>query len=142
MLGIRAAAARLGTTPRMLRYRESLGLLPSERSPGAHRRYDERALRAAAYAIALERVYDVSPGELAFALRALTEPAVYDDVRRLSELAGRARRSPLAALDFDQEKARRLLGGPEAAHHGPNGRSENPGPDRGRPATIGVRPSQ
>jgi MerR family transcriptional regulator, copper efflux regulator len=139
MLGIRAAAARLGTTPRMLRYRESLGLLPSGRSPGAHRRYDERSLRAAAYAIALERGYDVSPGELAFALRALTEPAVYDDVRRLSELAGRPGWSPLAALDFDQEKARRLL---EPAPAGPHGRSENPGPDRGHPATIGVRPSQ
>jgi hypothetical protein len=96
----------------MLRYRESLGLLPTDRMPGTHRRYDEQALRAASYAITLERAYDVSPGELAFALRALTEPAVYEHVRRLGELAGRARRSPLAALDFDQEKARRLLRSP------------------------------
>jgi len=109
VLTIRQAAARLGTTPRMLRYREGLGLLPSDRVTGAHRRYDEEAMQAAAYAIGLERAYDVGPAELAFALRAVTEPAVYDDVRRLSELSRRGRRSPLAALDFDQEKARRLL---------------------------------
>lgn len=93
----------------MLRYRESLGLLPTDRMPGTHRRYDEQALRAASYAITLERAYDVSPAELAFALRALTEPSLYEHVRRLGELVGRTRRSPLAALDFDQEKARRLL---------------------------------
>jgi len=111
MLTIREAAARLRTTPRMLRYRESLGLLPADRMPGAHRRYDDQALRAASYAITLERTYDVNPGALAFALRALTEPAVYEHLRRLGELAGRSRRSPLAALDFEQEKARRLLRG-------------------------------
>ncbi len=93
----------------MLRYREAIGLLSTGRPPGTHRRYDEDALRAASYAITLERAYDVSPSALAFALRALTEPSVQDDVRRLGELARRAGRSPLAALDFDQEKARRLL---------------------------------
>lgn len=109
MLTITAAAERLRTTPRMLRYRESLGLLGGSRSKGVHRRYDDGALRAAAYAIALERRYDVPPSALAFALRALTEPAVGADVRRLGELAGGPRRSPLAALDFEQRKARRLL---------------------------------
>jgi MerR family copper efflux transcriptional regulator len=109
VLTIQEAATRLRTTPRMLRYREAVGLLPTDRAPGAHRRYDDRALRAASYAIALERAYDVSPAALAFALRALTEPAVYEDVRRLGELAGQGRRSALAALDFEQEKARRLL---------------------------------
>ena len=109
MLAITEAARRLRTTPRMLRYRESLGLVPTRRAPGTHRRYDEDAMRAAEYAMALEQSYDVSPSALAFALRALSEPVVHDDVRRLGELAGRGRRSPLAALDFDQEKARRLL---------------------------------
>lgn len=107
-MSITDAARRLRTTPRMLRYRETLGLLPADRVPGAHRRYDEEALRAAAYAIALEQTYDVTPSALAFALRALTDPAVHADVLRLSELTGPGR-SPLAALDFDQEKARRLL---------------------------------
>ena len=109
VLSITDAARRLRTTPRMLRYREAIGLLSTGRPPGTHRRYDEDALRAASYAITLERAYDVSPSALAFALRALTEPSVQDDVRRLGELARRAGRSPLAALDFDQEKARRLL---------------------------------
>ncbi len=90
----------------MLRYRETLGLLPADRRPGVHRRYDEEALRAAAYAITLEQSYDVSPSALAFALRALTDPVVHADVLRLGELTGR---SSLAALDFDQQKARRLL---------------------------------
>jgi MerR family copper efflux transcriptional regulator len=108
VLSITSAARRLRTTPRMLRYRESLGLLPADRVPGTHRRYDEESLRAAAYAITLEQSYDVTPSALAFALRALTDPVVNADVRRLSELTGPGR-SPLAALDFDQEKARRLL---------------------------------
>jgi DNA-binding transcriptional MerR regulator len=109
VLTITAAAERLRTTPRMLRYRESLGLLGGGRSKGTHRRFDDGALRAAAYAIALEQRYDVPPSALAFALRALSEPAVGADVRRLGELAGGSRRSPLAALDFEQQKARRLL---------------------------------
>jgi MerR family copper efflux transcriptional regulator len=92
----------------MLRYREALGLLPAHRSPGTHRRYDQEAMRAAAYAITLEQSYDVTPSALAFALRAITDPVVNADVRRLSELTGPGR-SSLAALDFDQEKARRLL---------------------------------
>jgi MerR family copper efflux transcriptional regulator len=109
VLTIAAAADRLRTTPRMLRYRESLGLLPGGRAKGSHRRYDDDALRAAAYAMSLEQAYDVPPSALAFALRALSEPAVGADVRRLGELAGHRGRSPLAALDFDQQKARRLL---------------------------------
>jgi MerR family copper efflux transcriptional regulator len=108
VLSITAAARRLRTTPRMLRYRESLGLLPTHGAPGAHRRYDEEALRAAAYAITLEQAYDVSPSALAFALRALNDPVVNADVRRLSQLTGPGSAS-LAALDFEQEKARRLL---------------------------------
>jgi hypothetical protein len=108
VLSITDAAKRLRTTPRMLRYRESLGLLPSHGSPGAHRRYDDEALRAAAYAITLEQTYDVSPSALAFALRVLTDPVVNADVRRLSQLTGPGS-APLAALDFDQQKARRLL---------------------------------
>lgn len=118
MLSITAAAKALSTTPRMLRYRESLGLLPADRLRGAHRRYDQEAMRAAAYAILLEKTYDVSPSALAFALRTLTDPVVNADVRRLSELTGPGS-SSLAALDFDQQKARRLL------------RSRHPIPPRG-----------
>jgi MerR family copper efflux transcriptional regulator len=69
-------------------------------------------MQAAAYAIRLEQAYNVGPSELAFALRALTEPTVYEDLRRLSEMSRRGGSSPIAALDFEQEKARRLLRAP------------------------------
>ncbi len=108
-LSIGSAAARLRTTARMLRYRESLGLLSStDRAGGAHRRYGDTELRAAAAAIRLECRYDVSPKALAFALRALTEPQVHAELRELGRLCGRLP-SELAALHFDQQKAQRLL---------------------------------
>ena len=110
MFTITQAATQLRTTPRMLRYRESLGLLPGRRPAGTHRRYDDEALRVAGYAMSLEQRYGVPPSALAFALRVLVEPAVAADVRRLGELAGRRGRTAIAALDFEQEKGRRLLG--------------------------------
>lgn len=106
---ITSAAARVGTTPRMLRYREALGLLPAAaEAPGRHRQYAPHDLAAAAWAVEVEQRHGVGPGELAFALRALSDPAVADDVRRLGELTGRLT-PPTAALDFDQRKAQRLL---------------------------------
>ncbi len=108
-MSIGGAAARLRTSARMLRYRESIGLLPSAgRGSGTHRRYDEQELLAAAYAMRLESRYDVSPKALAFTLRALSDPQVLTDVRELGRLCGRLP-SGLAALDFDQQKAQRLL---------------------------------
>jgi DNA-binding transcriptional MerR regulator len=108
---ISAAAARLGTTPRMLRYRESLGLLAPRRQGGARRVYGERELLAAGCATALEERYGVPPGALAFALRVLAEPAVAADVRTLGALAGTAgvAPTPIEALDFEAAKARDLL---------------------------------
>ena len=107
---ISAAAARLGTTPRMLRYRERLGLLAPRRQGGARRVFGERDLLAAGYAVALEERYDVPPGALAFALRVLAEPAVAADVRTLGALArGGLAPSTIEALDFDAAKARDLL---------------------------------
>jgi DNA-binding transcriptional MerR regulator len=52
---ITEAAKRLGTSPRMLRYREALGLLPPTREHSGHRRFEERELRAVALALALEK---------------------------------------------------------------------------------------
>lgn len=109
-LPIARAAAVLQTTPRMLRYRESLGLVIPARSPGGHREYGERELLAAAYADELERRYQISPSDLAFAIRVLAEVEVATDVRRLGLLTRRIPPSPpIAALDFDAQKARRLL---------------------------------
>jgi hypothetical protein len=109
-LPIARAADVLGTTPRMLRYRETLGLVAPARSAGGHREYGERELLSAAYADELERRYQVSPSDLAFAVRVLAEPAVAADVRRLGELTRRIPPPPpVAALDFEAQKGRRLL---------------------------------
>ena len=106
---ISAAASLIGTTGRMLRYRESLGLLPpAAQEPGRHRQYDEEDLAAAAWAATVERRYAVPPQALAFALRAVCDPAVAADVARLGELTGRLA-GATRALDFDQVKAQRLL---------------------------------
>ena len=103
------AAQAIGTTPRMLRYRESLGLLPAAAvAPGRHRTYDDDDLAAAEWAAVVEQRYDVSPQALAFALRAVSDPVVAADVRRLGELTDRITQAT-RALDFDQVKAQRLL---------------------------------
>ncbi|PZG32942.1 MerR family transcriptional regulator [Spongiactinospora gelatinilytica] len=107
---ITEAAKRLGMSPRMLRYREALGLLPPVRGHGAHRRFGEEELAAVAHAIELERRFDASPAELAFALRVLTEPGVAHAVRELGLRIGRIQ-APRRALDFEKEKALRLLRG-------------------------------
>ncbi|MVZ98961.1 MerR family DNA-binding transcriptional regulator [Actinomadura sp. LD22] len=122
---ITEAARRLGTSPRMLRYRETLGLLPATRdtapaSPGTgrsggtgrgggHRRFGDAELRAVALALALEKRYDIGPAELAFGLRVLAEPQVQAHVRELGERIGRLSAPPARALDFEKEKALRLL---------------------------------
>jgi MerR family transcriptional regulator, copper efflux regulator len=104
---ISEAARQLGTTPRMLRYRESLGLLPRRRA--GQRQYNERDLAAVRLALELERRYDVTPAALAFAVRALAEPSVAADVRNLGYRTGRITVPPSPA-EIDRERALRWLG--------------------------------
>jgi MerR family transcriptional regulator, copper efflux regulator len=142
---ITEAAQELGTSPRMLRYRDLLGLLPPVRgpapvrrgprrrtsgaaaphlpaqpaaspSPGAvpghapgHRRFGEDDLAAVALALQIEQRYDVSPAALAFGLRVLTEPGVRAEVAELGRRIGRIRPLPARALEFEKERALRLL---------------------------------
>ena len=124
---ISEAARRLGTSARMLRYREDLGLLPQVRdslsgppgrgglgmTPGrrgaAHRQFGEADLEAVAAALELERRYDISPASLAFGLRVLAEPAVRAAVADLGRRLGRIPPAPGRALDFEKERALRLL---------------------------------
>jgi hypothetical protein len=143
---ITEAAQRLGTSPRMLRYRDSLGLLPAVRehrpsrrpprgrassphpgqppsvpprparpseAPAApaplHRRFDQHDLDAVALALAIERRYDITPAALAFGLRVLAEPAVRADIAELGRRIGRIQAPAARALDFEQERALRLL---------------------------------
>ena len=146
---ISEAARRLGTSARMLRYREDLGLLPQVRDPmpwlpgagaaggfggaggldgagrvggaggvgaargsaagPAHRQFSEADLEAVAAALELERRSDISPASLAFGLRVLAEPPVRAAVADLGRRLGRIPASPGRALDFEKERALRLL---------------------------------
>jgi MerR family transcriptional regulator, copper efflux regulator len=156
---ISEAAKRLGTSARMLRYREELGLVPQVRDrlapsfrsgpawPGAgtaasagagagaaagagartagaagagttasagahgaaHRQFSEAELEAVAAALELERRFDISPASLAFGLRVLAEPSVRAAVADLGRRLGRIPATPVRALDFEKERALRLL---------------------------------
>ena len=150
---ITEAAQRLDTSPRMLRYRDLLGLLPSVREPaaagrrdriraagraaeragaeragarqagtapagaggaaagraGRHRQFGEDDLVAVSLALEIERRYDISPAALAFGLRVLTEPGVRAEVAELARRIGRIRPLPARALEFEKERALRLL---------------------------------
>jgi hypothetical protein len=103
------AAVRLGTTPRMLRYAESIGLLAPARTAAGYRSYGERDLLAFALAGELGAAYRVTPAAVAFGLRVLAEPALAARLGTLAGLAARPDRSSAGMLDFEQEKARRLL---------------------------------
>jgi MerR family copper efflux transcriptional regulator len=109
---ITEAAQRLGTSPRMLRYREALGLLPAVRDAGGrhtHRRFGQTELDAVSAALRLEQRYDISPAELAFGLRVLADPSVRSAVTDLGRRVGRLPSPPERALDFEKERALRLL---------------------------------
>ncbi len=145
---ITEAAERLGTSPRMLRYRDMLGLLPPVREaapgrgragaaatprragaprnqgqdgtaptegrapggrPRGHRRFADDDLAAVAHALRIEQRYDVSPAALAFGLKVLTEAGVRAEVAELGRRIGRIAPPPARALDFEQQRALRLL---------------------------------
>jgi hypothetical protein len=130
---ITEASQRLGISARMLRYRETLGLLPAVRdrsaargtSPGrtarpvgsrgpsrvaAHRQFGAADLDAVALGLAIEQRYDVSPAALAFGLRVLADPTARAQVAELGRRIGRIRPLPAMAMDFEKERALRLLG--------------------------------
>ena len=158
---ISEAAQRLDTSPRMLRYRDLLGLLPPVRQPagagrrvravgraadragadladarqasagpagaggagaggasaggasagraGRHRQFGEDDLAAVSLALEIEQRYDISPAALAFGLRVLAEPGVRAEVAELARRIGRIRPLPARALEFEKERALRLL---------------------------------
>jgi MerR family transcriptional regulator, copper efflux regulator len=124
---IAAAAEQLDITPRMLRYRESLGLLPALRhrdrsrrtvrpaatahagSAGTHRQFTDADMAAMALGLSIERRYDISPVALAFGIRVLADPRVGAEVAEFGRRIGRIQPPPARALDFEQERAQRLL---------------------------------
>jgi MerR family transcriptional regulator, copper efflux regulator len=120
---ISEAAQRLGTSPRMLRYREILGLLPPVREPAArwrpsrtgpargpaHRQFTSDDLAAVALALDIEKRLDISPAALAFGLKVLSDARVRAEVAELGRRIGRIPAPPGRALDFEKERALRLL---------------------------------
>ncbi|HVB41557.1 MAG TPA: MerR family DNA-binding transcriptional regulator [Streptosporangiaceae bacterium] len=109
---ITEAAQRLGISARMLRYRESLGLLPAVRGrprAAGHRKFGAAELDAVALGLAIEQRYDVSPAALAFALQVLANPAARAEVAEFGRGIGRIRPLPAMAMDFEKERALRLL---------------------------------
>jgi MerR family transcriptional regulator, copper efflux regulator len=106
---ITEAAQRLGTSARMLRYREGLGLLPPVGRGRGHRQFRDQDVAAVAMALELERRLDISPAALAFGLRVLAEPGVRAQVAELGRRIGRVPPPPGSALDFEKERALRLL---------------------------------
>jgi MerR family transcriptional regulator, copper efflux regulator len=113
---ITEAAQALGTSARMLRYRESLGLLPRTRGrrrataagPG-HRQFTDGDVAAVALGLAIERRHDISPAALAFGIRVLADPRVRAEVAELGRRLGRIAPPAARALDFEQERALRLM---------------------------------
>jgi MerR family transcriptional regulator, copper efflux regulator len=141
---ITEAGRRLDMTARMLRYRESLGLLPplrhatrrpvlrrrggtAEPPAGLHRQFTDADLAAVALGVSLERRYDISPAALAFGIRVLADPRVRAEVADLGRRIGRIQAPPARALDFEQERAQRLLRLGETARVPPTARSIAPG---------------
>ncbi len=148
---ISAAAQQLGTSPRMLRYREILGLLPPVREPAtrwrsagarlargpAHRQFTRDDLAAVSLALDIERRLDISPAALAFGLRVLSDPRVRAEVAELGRRIGRIPAPPGQALDFEKERALRLLNMTRRPPHPP---TPAPTPSRPAPANPPGRP--
>jgi len=134
---ITEAARTLGTSPRMLRYRESLGLVPlvQQRRSGrgsararasaagcSHRQFSEDDLTAVALGLSIERRYNVSPAALAFGIAVLADPRIRSEVAELGRRIGRIEPPRARALDFEQERAQRLLRLGGARHDKPQRR--------------------
>jgi len=93
----------------MLRYRETLGLLPPVGHSPGHRQFRDQDVAAVALALDLERRLDISPAALAFGLRVLAEPAVRAQVAEARPPGSGRVPPPGSALEFEKERALRLL---------------------------------
>src|ERR1700722_11735030 len=108
---ITEAAARLGMSPRMLRYREDLGLLPPPRDRPygrghAHRQFTDEDLATITAGLAIERRFDITPAALAFGLRVLTDPAARAAVADLGRRTGHGAARAGAGLSTSRRSGR------------------------------------
>lgn len=112
-LTINEAAETTGWSPRMLRYVEREGLIEPPRSPSGYRLYGPEELQRLRTLRELLAEYDISLGDVGFALRMSRET----DLRGAVEtwLASEPKRPAGVAegdwLSFEQRKHERLLSG-------------------------------
>ncbi|MHB1596974.1 MAG: MerR family transcriptional regulator, partial [Streptosporangiaceae bacterium] len=88
------------------------------RTAARHRQFGAADLDAVALGLQIEQRYDVSPAALAFALRVLADPSARAEVAELGRRIGRIRPLPAMALDFEKERALRLLDAATTARPG------------------------
>jgi len=98
-------ADQTNMTPRMLRHRIAVGLLPTIQR--RHRTFTARDAEAIRIIRRIEIDFNASPDEIAFALSLFRNPRLSQLIERLRGLTQNA--EPLAALDFEKEKALNLL---------------------------------
>jgi len=103
------------------RSRPASGATAGDRGP-LHRQFGAADVEAVALGLAIEQRYDISPTALAFGLRVLTDPAARAEVAELGRRIGRIRPLPAMAMDFEKERALRLLGNLPAARQSTRGR--------------------
>ena len=77
-----------------------------------HRQFGQADLAAVALGLAIEQRYDISPAALAFGLRVLADPRARAEVTEFGARIGRIRPLPVLAVDFEKERAARLLASP------------------------------
>jgi len=82
-----------------------------------HRQFTQADIDAVAHGLAIEQRYDISPAALAFGLRVLADPAARAAVADLGRRIGRIRPLPVMAMDFEKERALRLLANPPGGDH-------------------------
>jgi MerR family transcriptional regulator, copper efflux regulator len=76
---------------------------------GGHRQFTDADMAAVALGLSIERRYDISPVALAFGIMVLADPRVRAEVAEFGRRIGRIQPPPARALDFEQERAQRLL---------------------------------
>jgi MerR family copper efflux transcriptional regulator len=111
-LTINEAAETTGWSPRMLRYVESVGLVEPGRSTSGYRLYGPEHLQRLRTLRELLAEFDIGLGDVGFARRLRTEPALRDAVEAWFEAEARQPEGVASAADWlrwEQDKHQRLL---------------------------------